>query len=180
MTVLHHAGLVLRPYQDRDAAPFTTAVLESVGSVGPWMPWCHAGYTEHDAREWFAAAAASNACGSACEFGVFLEPSDGTSQFVGGAGLNQINRQHAMCNLGYWVRESMHRRRIASRCVDALSRHAFEVLLLQRVEIVVAIGNVASEAVARKAGAQFECLARNRLMIRGVSVQASVFSLIAR
>lgn len=179
MTVLHHAGLVLRPYEDRDAPAFTTAVLESVGSVGRWMPWCHAGYTEHDARDWFAAAAASHACGSACEFGVFLEdPSDGTAHFVGGAGLNQINRQHAMCNLGYWVRESMQRRRIASRCVHALSRHAFEVLDLHRVEIVVAVGNVASEAVARAAGAQFECIARNRLLIRGVSVPASVFSLI--
>lgn len=179
MTVLRHAGLVLRPYEDRDAPEFTAAVLESVASVGAWMPWCHAGYTEHDAQEWFAVAADGAVSGSAFEFGVFVEDAaTGTSRFVAGAGLNQINRQHAMCNLGYWVRASMQRRHIATRCVEALSRHAFGVLRLRRVEIVVAVGNVASEAVARKSGAQFECIARNRLLIRGVSVPALVFSLI--
>ncbi len=177
---LCHDGLVLRPFEDRDAPGFTSAVLESVGTVGVWMPWCHAGYTEHDALEWFAAAAAAGASGGACEFGVFLDdPDGGPSRFVGGAGLNQINRQHAVCNLGYWVRQSMQRRGIASRCVEALSRHAFDVLDLRRVEIVVAVGNVASEAVARQAGAQFECVARNRLMIREASVPASVFSMVA-
>ncbi len=178
MTQLRHAGLVLRPFEDRDASVFTEAVLESVGTVGRWMPWCHAGYTERDALAWFAAANAGALTGGAYEFGVFLDGRDGESTFVGSAGLNQINRQHAVCNLGYWVRRSMLRQGVASRCVDALSRHAFDTLDLRRVEIVVAVGNVASEAVARKSGALFECIARNRLLIRDASVPASVFSLV--
>ena len=57
-------------------------------------------------------------------------------------------------------------------------KYAFGSLALHRVEIVVAVGNDASEGVARKSGALFECIARNRLLIRGVSVPASVFSLV--
>jgi len=94
------------------------------------------------------------------------------------AGLNQINRQHAICNLGYWVRSSRQRQQVASRCVRLLCQYAFATLALRRVEIVVAAGNEASEGVARKAGATLECIARNRLLIRGVSVPASVFSLV--
>ena len=45
-------------------------------------------------------------------------------------------------------------------------------------EIVVAVGNHASEGVARRAGAQWECVARNRLQLHGAAVPASVFSLV--
>ncbi|MFT5534891.1 MAG: ribosomal-protein-serine acetyltransferase [Candidatus Paceibacteria bacterium] len=103
-----------------------------------------------------------------------------SGKFLGGVGLNEIRRQHKVCNLGYWVRQSMHRQGIASRCVQALSAHALHELGLNRVEIVVAIGNTASEGVAVKSGALRESLARNRLHIRDKSVSAHVFSLVPR
>lgn len=167
--------LLLRPFEGRDAPAFTQAVLESVETVGRWMPWCHDGYADKDALEWFSVCRQGRDAQTAYEFGIFSE--DG-AEFLGGAGLNQINRQHAMGNLGYWVRASRQRQQIARRCVQVLSRYAFETLALHRVEIVVALGNQPSEGVARSAGAAFECVARNRLLIRGVSVPASVFSLV--
>jgi RimJ/RimL family protein N-acetyltransferase len=139
------------------------------------MPWCHERYTDKDALDWFAICRQSRKEKTAYEFGIFSE--DG-SEFLGGAGLNEVNNQHGVCNLGYWVRQSMHRQKVASRCVQALSRYAFEDLLLHRVEIVVAVGNVASEGVAQKSGALFEAVARNRLFIHGQSVPASVYSLV--
>jgi RimJ/RimL family protein N-acetyltransferase len=172
---LLHSGLELRPFEDRDADAFTAAVLESVETVGRWMPWCHGAYTSADALAWFAACRSALQAGTAFELGIF-SAEDHT--LLGGAGLNQINNQHAMCNLGYWVRQSRHRQGIASRTVQALLPLAFTPLALQRVEIVVAEDNHASVGVARKAGAQFECLARNRLQIHGKAVAASVFSLI--
>jgi RimJ/RimL family protein N-acetyltransferase len=139
------------------------------------MPWCHVGYTDKVALEWFALCRQSREAKTAYEFGIFSE--DGT-EFLGGAGLNEVKQQHGVCNLGYWVRQSKHRQKIASRCVQALSQYAFEALLLYRAEIVVAVGNLPSEGVARKSGALFECVARNRLFIHEQSVPASVFSLV--
>ncbi|MNG35492.1 hypothetical protein D3C84_1222450 [compost metagenome] len=49
---------------------------------------------------------------------------------------------------------------------------------MQRVEIVIAEGNTASEELARKVGAQFEGKARNRLQLHGRPVSASMFSLV--
>jgi ribosomal-protein-serine acetyltransferase len=60
-----------------------------------------------------------------------------------------------------------------------LAHHGFSALGFGRVEIVIAEGNEPSNAVARKLGAVFEGHARNRLVIRGVPVAASVYSLIA-
>lgn len=175
MSKLHTAGFLLRPFVETDAAAFADAVRESVATVGKWMPWGRADYTESDALEWFTQCAAGRADGSAYEFGIFRD--DGVS-LIGGAGLNQLNSVHAFCNLGYWVRESAQRQGAALASTTALARYAFERLNLSRVEIVIAADNTASLAVAYKSGATHECLARNRLRLHGGPVAAHVFSII--
>jgi RimJ/RimL family protein N-acetyltransferase len=175
MTMIHYDGLLLRPFEETDAAAFSLAVNESVASVAPWMHWCHSDYTEAEALAWFRQTWQARANAGAVEFGIFSEVS---GHFLGGAGLNQINHQHGFCNLGYWIRLSMQRKGVALASVRALSVYAFSTLNLHRVEIVVARGNVASAAVARKAGAEFECVARNRLLLGGEPVAAEVYSLI--
>jgi RimJ/RimL family protein N-acetyltransferase len=175
MTQLHAGRFVLRPFTAADAPAFAEAVRESMSSVGQWMSWAHAGYTKEEALSWFAFCDAAQAAGQAHEFGIFL--ADGAS-FVGGAGLNQFNAMHGFCNLGYWVRASQQRQGAALAAVDALARHAFDALQQTRVEIVIADGNLPSMAVARKAGAAHECLARKRLQLRGRPVDAHLFSLV--
>lgn len=174
MTQLHTGRFVLRPFVTADAPAFAAAVRESMASVGQWMSWAHAAYSEDQALSWIAFCDAVGAAGHAHEFGIFLD--DGS--FVGGAGLNQFNTTHGFCNLGYWVRASQQRQGAALAAVEVLVRHAFDALKLSRVEIVVADGNLPSIAVARKAGATHECLARNRLQLRGRAVDAHVFSLV--
>ena len=95
-------GFVLRPFTAADASSFAESVRESMATVGKWMTWAHAEYTDNDALAWFAACETSRASGSAHEFGIF-RPDKIT--FIGGAGLNQFNVPNAFCNLGYWVRE---------------------------------------------------------------------------
>jgi RimJ/RimL family protein N-acetyltransferase len=175
MNMLHAGRFLLRPFTAADASSFAAAVRESMASLGQWMGWAHGGYTEDEALSWFAFCDASRAAGSAHEFGIFLE--DGKT-LVGGAGLNQFNTQHGFCNLGYWVRASQQRQGAALAAVQVLARHAFEALQLSRVEIVIADGNLPSLAVARKAGAVHECLARNRLQLHGGPVAAHVLSLV--
>lgn len=175
MTQLHTGRFLLRPFVAADASAFAEAVRESTSSVGRWMNWAHEAYTEGEALSWFAFCDAARAAGSAHEFGIFLD--DGKI-LVGGAGLNQFNTVNGFCNLGYWVRASQQRQGAALAAIGALVRHAFEALQLSRVEIVVADGNAASCGAARKAGATHECLARNRLLLRGRPVDAHVFSLV--
>ena len=102
-----------------------------------------------------------------------------TGVFAGGCGLNQLNPLHGYCNLGYWVRASQQRRGAAMQAIQTLSRFGFEELKLGRIEIAVAVGNVASLGAARKAGALEEGIARNRLRLGERFVDAHVLSLIA-
>lgn len=175
MDVLSFEGLCLRPLEYRDASAFAEAARESWETVGPWLPWCHADYTEEEALDWFAISRASRERRSDFGFGIFSEDS---GEFLGGAGLNEINVPNNFCSLGYWVRQSRQRQAIATRCIHALTDFGFKTLGLKRIEIVVAAGNEASAGAARKSGALFEGVARNRLVVGGVSVDASVFSFV--
>ncbi|HSI51288.1 MAG TPA: GNAT family N-acetyltransferase [Ideonella sp.] len=172
---LPNSPFLFRPFVAADAPSFTAAVRESTATVGQWMPWAHAAYADADALAWFAHCEQVRADGSGHEFGIF-DAASGT--LVGGCGLNQFNTINGFCNLGYWVRESWQRRGAASAAVQALSRFAFDELQLGRVEIVVAEHNTPSLAVAERAGALRECLARNRLKLNGRFANAFVLSLV--
>jgi ribosomal-protein-serine acetyltransferase len=174
MHTLHIDNLLLRPFVNEDAAAFAQATRESVTTVGLWMPWCHANYTEQDALDWFTSCRQGLESGSAYEFGVFTENG---SELLGGAGLNMISKLHAYCNLGYWVRQNSQGLGIAPKCVQALKDFAFNTLNLHRLEIVVAVGNQRSANVARKSGATLECVAKNRLVVENIPVAASIFSI---
>jgi RimJ/RimL family protein N-acetyltransferase len=175
---MHHlvAGqYLLRPLTHEDVPAVATAVRESTDTVGKWMPWATSTYSNTDAEAWIKACHEHRSTGEAHEYGVFVE---GTREFVGADGLNQFNTLHNFCNLGYWTRQSAQRRGAAGAAVAALSRFAFAQLKLNRLEIVVLVGNDPSAAVARRAGAALECTARNRLQFHGEPRDAYVYSLI--
>jgi RimJ/RimL family protein N-acetyltransferase len=143
-----------------------------MSTVGRWMSWAKADFSEYDAACWFETCNHTRASGEAHQFGIFS--ADG--RYVGGCGLNQFNRINKFCNLGYWVRESRQREGAAVAASIALRNLAFTSLDQMRVEIIVAEGNTASYNAALKAGASLECLAQNRLQLHGRSVAAHVFS----
>lgn len=174
-SALHADGLILRPFEDVDAVGFAAAVRESAAGMQRWMPWCSVDYSADQALQWFQACRGGMLAATAYEYGVFDQR---TAAFVGGAGLNAIRHDHRFCNLGYWVRQSRQGEGIATRVVQALAAQAFGPLRLQRVEIVVAVGNLASERVAVKSGALREGVARNRLVVDDRPAPAHVFSLV--
>jgi RimJ/RimL family protein N-acetyltransferase len=98
--------------------------------------------------------------------------------FLGGVGVNFINRIHQFGNLGYWVRTSATGKGVASRSSRLVARFALEELGLNRIEIVAAVSNIASQRVAEKMGAVREAVLRNRLLMRGVPQDAVMFSLV--
>ena len=102
-----------------------------------------------------------------------------THLFLGGVGLNQFSHMHRTANLGYWVRSSCTGRGIATAATRLIALFAFADLQLQRLEILIEVGNIASQRVAEKAGAQREGILRKRLCIHGNAVDAVVYSLIA-
>jgi RimJ/RimL family protein N-acetyltransferase len=172
---LLEGDLRVGPFRKGDAAAFARAARESAASLSTWMPWCHPEYGEGEAHAWIALCAANLRDGLAWDMGIF---SADRNTLIGGIGINQINRLHNYGNIGYWVRSSRQNRGIATRAARMIACFGFETLRLTRLEILAVEGNDASRRVALKAGAQFECMARNRLVLRGQARDAALHALL--
>lgn len=166
--------LRLRPWQTQDAEDLFDAVHSSVAHVGRWLPWCHADYQLGDASAWISHCQDGWSRGEHFAFPIFDRR---TGELLGGAGLNQRNRQHRSANLGYWVRQSRHGEGIAPRAASLVARFGFEQLGLIRIEIIVMPDNHASRRTAEKTGARFEAIARQRLWANGLAHDAAVYGL---
>jgi RimJ/RimL family protein N-acetyltransferase len=174
---LTEGPLLIRPLREEDAGALYEAVRESISEVSLWLPWCHQNYSIEESREFIGSRELASQGGEWYSFGIFARDGGG---FLGGVGINFINRVHQMANLGYWVRTGATGRGIATMATRLAARFGFEELGLHRIEIVAAVGNIASQRVAEKAGAKREGVLRKRLLIHGESVDAVLYALVLR
>lgn len=149
-------------------------VRASLPELAEWMPWCTLDYAIADAEAWIRFTQACWEDRSEFPLGVFEVES---GQVVGGTGINQINRAHRIGNIGYWVSSPHQGRGVARFAARQAAMLGFGELGLARLEIVTLPHNLASQRVAEAVGATRECVARNRLQIRGQAHDAVVYSL---
>lgn len=171
---LTEGSILVRTYREEDAGALYEAARESIAEVSAWLPWCHENYSIEESRDFIASRSHASDNDEWYSFGIFEKE---TGRLLGGVGLIFINRVHQMANLGYWVRTSAVGHGVATRATCLVARFAFEQLGLHRIEIVAAVGNIASQRVAEKAGAVREGVLRKRLLINRDSQDAVMFSL---
>ena len=172
---LTNDALLLRPFRASDAAEICAAVRESLRELGQWLSWCHPEYTIDDTRSFLAGRGDAFQRDGEYAFAI-IERASGC--LVGACGINQIEKANLRANLGYWLFTGATGRGYATQATLLVARFAFDELRLERIEIVAAVGNVASQRVAGRVGATREGIARRRLSVHGVPHDAVVFSLV--
>jgi len=153
-----------------------SAVRESVNELCEWMVWCKPDYSFEDSAAFVSRCAAEWNENKSYSFVIFDREDD---SFLGSIGLNGINHAHKLANVGYWVRHRNARRGVATAATRLVAWFGLRELGLERLEILVPTGNVASLRVAQKAGARFEGILRNRLVLGGKSQDAVMYSIVA-
>ncbi|OGO30443.1 MAG: hypothetical protein A2Z29_05260 [Chloroflexi bacterium RBG_16_56_11] len=165
----------MRPYRLSDAESVYAAIRESLPELTPWLPFAHAEYSMKETREWLKRRSGDWDTGMAYDFAIL---DTGNGNFLGGCGLNRIDYENRRANLGYWVRTGRAGQGVATTATLMLAGFGFRELSLNRVEILVAMGNRRSQRVADKVGAKREGVLRNRLVVRGKVHDGVMFSLI--
>jgi ribosomal-protein-serine acetyltransferase len=164
----------IRPYQPDDVDAVYAAVDESRLHVSPWMGWLTPDYCRAHAEIWVNHAI--NDWGKGSFEHVIIDNEHGG--IAGSCGLNHIDVVNRYCNLGYWVRASRRQQGAAKTASLLLREFGFETLGLNRLEIVVAEGNVPSRKVAESVGAIYEGILRKRLCVGEISHDAHMFAFI--
>ena len=147
--------VVLRPLRAEDAPDITATCQDP--DIQRWVPIIPVPYTEADARRFILMTLQAWHDGTGYEFAI---ADAATDRYVGSIGihLGPSPRRHAV---GYMVSPQARRHGFATRALRLIVRWAFEQLDIERLALWTLPGNLASQAVADKAGFRFEGLARN-------------------
>jgi RimJ/RimL family protein N-acetyltransferase/nitrite reductase/ring-hydroxylating ferredoxin subunit len=152
---LNDGVIALRPFRADDAPAIAAACQDP--QVSRWIPIIPVPYGEADARGFILMTLQAWHDGTGYEFAIVDAATD---RYVGSIGLHigPNPRRHA---IGYLVAPQARRRGYAVRALRLVTRWGFESLGIERLALWTLPGNIASQAVAEKAGFRFEGLARN-------------------
>ena len=100
--------------------------------------------------------------GIACYFAIAL-PNAETDLFVGSIALRDIDREHALGELSFWVGRPWWGQGIASRAAELALAIAFDELALNRISAYHMVRNPASGCVLRRLGFHQEGILRQRV-----------------
>ncbi len=152
--------LVIRCWDPRDAPLLKRAIDASREHLKPWMPWAHgepADVPSHVRR--LRQDRAKFDLDQDYGYGIF----DRSEQAVlGGTGLH-LRLGEVVREIGYWIHRDHLRQGLATETTAALTRVAFEVDGVRRVEIHVDPRNTPSAAIPPKLGYRLEAVLRQRL-----------------
>ena len=173
--VLIDGDVGIRRFCRDDIKLLHAAASESINELCSWMVWCHPDYSVMDSAAFVLACESKWEQGESFSFAI-VDSRNG--EFLGSAGLNQVNRLHNVANLGYWVRSSRTGRGIASAAVRLVAGFGLQELGFSRLEMLIPTGNLASQRVAQKAGAKREGVLRDKLTLKGRPCDAVMYSLV--
>lgn len=170
--------LTIRCWEPRDAPLLKEALDTSLEHLRPWMPWAIDEPTPLDDKvDLLRRFRGQFDLGEDFVYGIF-DRDEG--EVVGGSGLHTRLGEGAL-EIGYWIRASRVRQGFARETAAALTKLAFTVCGVDRVEIRVDPANEPSLRVPRVLGFREEATLRRRLPA-GVGRprrDAVVFSLLA-
>lgn len=151
--------LVIRCYNPGDAEALEAAIHASLDHLKPWMPWAHAEPEDFEAKvQRLRAFRGKFDLDQDYIYGIFAADE---ARLIGGTGLHPRIGPDAL-EIGYWIHVDEAGKGFATESTAALTRVAFEVAGVRRVEIRCDPANAASLAVPRKLGYTHEATLRGR------------------
>jgi RimJ/RimL family protein N-acetyltransferase len=153
--------LVLRCWSPDDASILKAAIEASLEHLLPWMDWARNEPESVEAKtEKLRRFRGAFDLGQDFTYGIF---SRDEKEVFGGTGLH-TRLGEGVREIGYWIHKEQTRQGLATEAAAALTKVAFEIDKVDRVEIHCDPNNAASLAVPRKLGYVHEATLRKRLL----------------
>jgi RimJ/RimL family protein N-acetyltransferase len=154
--------LVIRCWNPSDAPLLKDSIDRSIEHLRPWMPWAMNEPSPVEARvQWLRHCRAEFDLGRDFTYGIFAGDE---RTVIGGTGLH-TRQGPAAREIGYWIGAAHVRQGYATETAAALTRVAFLVDGVDRVEIHCDPRNTASAAVPRSLG--YACEATLKCRVKG-------------
>jgi RimJ/RimL family protein N-acetyltransferase len=144
----------LRPWHDGDVDALVKGI-DGDPEIAAWLELIPQPYTISEARAWIALAASMWRERAGSPFALVVG-----DEAVGGVGINWIDRDQGVGDIGYWLRRDARGRGYTTRGVVLVARWAFEIGC-ERLQLRADEENDASKRVAERAGFKREGVQRS-------------------
>jgi RimJ/RimL family protein N-acetyltransferase len=152
--------LVIRCWRPEDAPLAKAAIDASLDHLRPWMPWAMDEPTSLEEKvNSLRRSRGRFDLDQDYAYGIF---SADESRVLGACGLHTRLGPNAY-EIGYWIHKDFVKRGLATEAVAALTRVGFEAGVVDRIEIRITAGNLASAAIPSKLGYRLEGTLGRRL-----------------
>jgi RimJ/RimL family protein N-acetyltransferase len=168
--------IVLRPWSEGDV---DRSVIGFADPVVQRFAWPHQRpYTRPDAVAFLDFVRREQASGSSLQFAIW-DARDPGETALGGGSVYDIDQAAGRAAVGYWLAAGARGRGYATRATRLAARVAFDTLGLARLELTCAPDNLASQAVAGRAGFTREAHLRSHMRFKGGRRDTLVFGLLS-
>lgn len=150
--------LTIRCFAPHDAQLLLNAIEASKEHLSAWMPWANAEHLFDDKLALVRQFRGEFDMGIDYKFGIFNKEQ---TQLVGSAGLHTRVGEGAR-EIGYWINAGHTNKGYAFEAAAALTRIAFEIEDIKRVEIHCAPENEYSMRIPKKLGFHLDGILRSR------------------
>jgi RimJ/RimL family protein N-acetyltransferase len=171
-TPLSDGVTALRPWREDDVAAVVAACQDP--EVVRWTS-VPVPYTEADARAYIGQRHAAAAAGVSAPFAILDAAGGG---LIGSISLLHFAWEHARAEVGYWLAAPARGRGHATRAVRLICVWGFSALRLERIDLMAAVGNTASQQVAERAGFTREAVLRSYMQGRHGAQDMAAFGLL--
>ncbi len=148
--------LIIRSPVIEDAPAINAAILASLGSLRPWMPWAKSPPTLADTTANLAGAIARTDKDE--EYRLLLFTPGGT--LVGSSGLHEVDWRVPRGEIGYWIDARHAGQGYVREATAAITAFAHGTMGLRRVQIVVSDRNQRSWRIPEALGYALEAILR--------------------
>jgi RimJ/RimL family protein N-acetyltransferase len=143
--------LVLRRFEAGDVDELVEAVNDSLEHLRPWMPWAQYPATDQSIGEFLEQSDVAWTEGREFQFAIRGRRGPRSDALIGSCGLHNRLGVGAL-EIGYWVRVDCTRRGVATMAAGGLTRSAFALGGVRRVEIHCDATNAKSVSIPPKLG----------------------------
>ena len=134
-------------------------------------------YGEADARAYMLQRYDAIQAGTAAPFAVVA--AEELERLLGSISLMRFDWLHRRAEVGYWLAREARGHGHAARSVQLICAWAFSVLELERIDLLAATTNPASQRVAERAGFRREAVLRSYMLGKGERHDMVAFGLLA-
>jgi len=175
---IHTQRAVVRCWEPKDAALLKTTLEANFEHLHPWMPWATSGPQDlQEKLNYIRHCRGEFDLGNDFIYGIFNSEE---SLALGGCGLHTRLGTDAR-EIGYWIHHDYINQGLATEIAAALTKVAFEVDRVERIEIHCDSANVRSAAIPRKLGYTHEATLLRRVRnSEGNLRDAMIWSLFAQ